>query len=489
MLGYSARAMNEALPAAARRRLDSIRSFVDRVRHPMGEGRPTRWSTLPGPDMTTLDGLPLLGNLLDFRNDRLALYARAAEAGPFVRFRLGRLPLYVITDAELVLDLLVDNADSTQKGRGVNLFMKPLMGEGLLSAEGATHRNPRKLLAPAFAPKRTAKYGETMVEETQIQVATWRDGDRIDVSEQMMQMTLAIAGKTLFSADIRNEAEQVDRGLTLAMRALVASLTSPLQLPYEVPLPRHQQMKKAVTLLDEIVYRLIADGRRNGTDRGDVMSILLLARDETDGTGLDDKQVRDEVMTLLLAGHETTANTLAWTMYELGRNPAITARLEAEIDGVLGGRPPTVEDLANLPYSLQVIEEAMRLHPPAYATAREAHRELELGGKKFPAHSIFIANILGIHHRPDYFPDPLVFNPDRMTVAAKKSRPRGQYLPFGAGPRVCIGSHFALMEAHLCLVTMAQQVRLVPVSDAVVQAEPLITLRPRGGIPMRVRRR
>ena len=477
------------LARAARTKFDAIRAdLTSRFTHEGGPGA-NMWAKAEGPEMPTLPGLPLLGNLVDFMTDRLALHERAAAAGPFVQMNLGRLPIYVVTDANIAHEVLTEKADAFLKGFEVRRYMHPLLGEGLLTAEGTMHRNHRKLLAPAFAPKRIANYGTTMVNETAEQLEKWHDGARIDVAEQMMELALAIAGRTLFSADIRNEAAQVDRGLTLAMRSLMAIMTSPLQLPYGVPLPRHNQMRKAIAMLDEVVYRLIADGRRNGTDRGDVMSTLLMARDETDGTGLSDQQVRDEVMTLLLAGHETTANTLAWTMYELGRHPEIAARIEAEVDEVLGGRAPTVEDLPRLPYSLQVIDESMRLHPAVYVTSRAVGSPVEIAGKQFAAGSHFLINIRGIHHRADYFPEPLVFNPDRMTVATKKARPRGQFMPFGAGPRVCIGAHFALMEAHLALVTMAQHVRLEPASNSVVVPEPLVTLRPRGGLPMIVRRR
>jgi cytochrome P450 len=304
-----------------------------------------------------------------------------------------------------------------------------------------------------------------------------------------MEMTLAIAGKTLFGADVRGDAEVVDRALTMAMKSVSANLTSWVRLPYPWPLPRHLKMKRAIEMLDEVVYRVIRDGRARGTDAGDVMSILLLARDDEDGTGLTDRQVRDEVMTLLLAGHETTANTLAWTWYELGRHLDVARAVETEVAAAIGDRAATPEDLPKLPYTLSVIEEAMRLHPPAYVTAREAIRDVTIDGTTYPAGSTILVNIRGIHRRADYFPDPDTFRPERMAVAEKKARPRGRYLPFGAGPRVCIGSHFALIEAQLALATMVQRVRLEPAWTAPIEPEPLVTLRPRGGVPMRVQLR
>ncbi|HLL22786.1 MAG TPA: cytochrome P450 [Kofleriaceae bacterium] len=430
-------------------------------------------------------GLPVVGNLLDFRKDRLALQDRAQRTGPIARLLLGHIPIYTVSDADLAHQVFVAQADAFEKSAGLQM-MEPLLGRGLLTSEHDVHKRHRKLLAPAFAPKRLAAYCDVMVGETLAQIATWSPGDRIDLSEEMMEMTLAIAGKTLFSADVRGDAYTVAIALELAMKAQVANITSPVRLGYKWPLPRHRKMRKAVAMLDEVVYRMIADGRRLGTDRGDVLSMLLLARDE-DGNGFTDKQVRDEVMTLLLAGHETTANTLAWTWYELGRNSGVLARCEAELADVLGDRTVTVEDLARMPWNLAVIEEAMRLHPPAYMTGRQAIRDVELGGHHIPSGSTLLIYIRGIHRRADYWPSPLVFDPERMLPEAKKARPRHHYLPFGAGPRVCIGSHFALLEAQLCLATMIQRTKLRPLATH-VEAEPLVTLRPRGGLPTLVER-
>jgi cytochrome P450 len=425
-------------------------------------------------------GLPLIGNLLEFRRDRLALQEKAARVAPLARVQLASIPIYFVTDADLAKEILVDKADSFHKSRGLKALL-PLLGDGLLTSEGDVHKRHRKLLAPAFAPKRLAAYGETMVAETEAQVARWAPGQQIDLAEEMMQMTLAIAGRTLFSADVRSDASVVSHGLELAMRATIASLGSPIQLGYEWPLPRHLRMRRAVAMLDEIVYRLIAEGRARGTDRGDVLSILLLARDEEDGTGLTDRQVRDEVMTLLLAGHETTANALAWTWHHLGSHPNAYAKLVEELDR-LGDRAVTADDLPALPWHLAVLEESMRLSPPAYALGREVIRDVEIGGHHFAKGALMVVNIRGIHRRADYFPDPDAFRPERMLADAKKTRPRHHYVPFGAGPRVCIGSHFALLEAQLALATMVRRAHVRPLRPH-VRPEPLVTLRPRGGLP------
>jgi cytochrome P450 len=427
-----------------------------------------------------LPGLPLVGNLLEFRRDRLKLQDKAAAIGPIARMSIAHIPVYVVTCADLAHKILVDDAAAYKKSAGLQ-FLVPLLGEGLLTAEGATHKQHRKLLAPAFAPKRLAAYGEVMVDETRNQIARWKPGQRIDLADEMMQMTLAIAGKTMFDADVRNDATVVAEGLELGMRSMVANITSPVRLGYRWPLPRHLRMKRAVKMLDEVVYRMIAEGRKVGTDRGDVLSMLLLARDD-DGSALTDKQVRDEVMTLLLAGHETTANALTWTWYELGRNPGVLAQLQDEVRRVVGDRAVTADDLPALPWNLAVIEEAMRLHPPAYVTGREALRDVDVGGHQLPARAFLSVYIRAIHRRADYYPNPLAFRPERMLPDAKKARPRHHYLPFGAGPRVCIGSHFALLETQLALATMVAHARLRPLSTH-VEPEPLVTLRPRGGMP------
>ncbi|MFN0246156.1 MAG: cytochrome P450 [Kofleriaceae bacterium] len=427
----------------------------------------------------TLPGLPLLGNVLRFRRDRLALHDDAALVGPIVRVQLLHVPVYVITDADAIHEVLAENAAKFKKTAGIQ-FLEPLLGAGLLNAEGEVHKRHRKLLAPAFAPKRLAAYAGTMIEETHTQIAKWRPNQQVDLSHEMMELTLAIAGKTMFGADVRREAATVATALELAMRATVASITSPMQLGYNWPLPRHLMMKRAVKMLDEIVFGLIADGRKRGTDRGDVLSAMLLSQDEEGG--LDDRQIRDEVMTLFLAGHETTANALTWTFYHLGRNPSARERLEEEVARVLGDRTVTPDDLPNMPWTAAVLDESMRLHPPAYVTGRESTEPVTIGGHQFPARAILLLNIRGVHRRADYFPAPLAFKPERFLPEQKKARPRHHYIPFGAGPRVCIGQHFALLEAQLCLATMVQRARIHPIASS-VSPEPLVTLRPKGGLP------
>ncbi|MGE0872729.1 MAG: cytochrome P450, partial [Kofleriaceae bacterium] len=254
-----------------------------------------------------LPGLPVLGNFLAFRRDQLGVHDQASRLGPIARFQLGTFPIYTVSDATLAHEVLVDHADAFRKSAGLQ-FMVPVLGAGLLTAEGDLHKRHRKLLAPAFAPKRLAAYGEAMVAEAGAQVQRWRDRQRVDIATEMMQLTLAIVGKTMFGSDVRLVAGTIGQALELAMRSVLSNFTTPIPLGFHWPLPRNLKMRRAVNMLDEVVYRLIAEGRARGTDRGDVLSMLLLAADEDGRPGLSDRQIRDEVMTLLLAGHETTAN-------------------------------------------------------------------------------------------------------------------------------------------------------------------------------------
>jgi cytochrome P450 len=261
-------------------------------------------------------------------------------------------------------------------------------------------------------------------------------------------------------------------------------------IPPSWPTPGNRRGQKAIARLDRTVYRLIDERRKQGGDRGDFLTMLLLAQDEDDGSVMTDKQVRDEAMNIFLAGHETTANALAWTFYLLAQHPAMRERLEREIDGALGGRTPTLADLPRLPFTLQVFKEAMRLYPPAFVVARRALRDVTIGGHRLAKNELAIINIVGMHRRPEYFAEPDRFDPERFSAEAEKSMNKRAFLPFGAGARVCIGNHFALLEGHLALAAMAQRVRLdLAPGSARVEPEPLITLRPRGGMPMLVRRR
>jgi len=433
---------------------------------------------------------PFLGSLPAFRNDRIAFLHRVAdEQGDVARARFGMVPVWILSTAELVQKVLVEHADAFMKGYGMSVFGKPLLGDGLLTSEGELHKRQRRLLAPAFAQKRLAGYAPIMTHLAEATARALDDGATVDVSQIMMRLTLEIAGKTLFGSEIGDEAIEIAQAITEAMEYMITSLNATIPLPPSVPTPRRRRVDKAIARLDETVYRLIRERRAAANDTGDFLSMLLLAQDEGGG-GMSDKQVRDEAMTIFIAGHETTANALSWTFYLLGRHPAARTRLEGELAATLAGRTPTLADLPRLPYTLQVFKEAMRLYPPAYLTTRRALRDIMIGDVPVKKNEVVMLNIAGLHRRKAHFPEPHRFDPDRFAPEAEKKLPRLAFMPFGAGPRVCIGNHFALMEGHLVLATLAQRLRFDPQPGSRrVDPEPLVTLRPGGGMPMLVTRR
>jgi cytochrome P450 len=430
-----------------------------------------------------------IGQLLEFRNHRLDWQMRLQnEFGDICRAHLGPFPAVLVSSAEYTQSVLVENAHHYIKSRGLRLT-RPLLGDGLLTSEHEFHRRQRKLISPGFQHRRVSTYGASMASYAEAACPAWKDGETVDVAVAMMKLTLAIAGKTMFNADLEGEAGELGQALTVANHYAIDQISSFLPLPIGWPTPRNLRARKAIGRLNQTVYRMIAERRSSGSDPGDVLSMLLGAEEEGSGSKMSDAEVRDEVMTLFLAGHETTANALAWTFYLLSRHPDVYLRLRAEVDGVLGGRTPTMQDLPRMPYAMQVFKEAMRLYPPGYIIGRESLREVDLGPYKLPAKTTLFINIYGMHRNAKYFPDPEKFDPDRFAPEREKMMTRSSYIPFSGGPRICIGSQFALIEGHMVLAALTQRVTFEAISSAVVEADPLITLRPRGGVPLRVRRR
>lgn len=404
------------------------------------------------------------------------------EQPEIVSMRFGFVPTLMVTSPALAQEILVTKQQAFVKSPGLAVFMKPLLGRGLLTSERDFHSKQRKLLAPVFAHKRIAAYATTMAERASRYVSGLADGAEVDVADAMMRLTLEIVGKTLFDTEIASDSDEVGDALTVAMETAMAQLGSLVPLPPFVPTPTNLRNKRAVARLDAILYRIIQQRRAQGGDRGDLLSMLLATQDEA-GAGMDDKQVRDEAMTLFLAGHETTANAMAWTLLLLAQHPEARARVEAEVDAL--GHAPTYEDLKKLPWTLAVLKESMRLYPPAYIMSRRAAEDVTIGPHLLKKNTILFVNILGIHHRPDLYPDPERFDPSRFLGDAEKALPRCAYMPFGAGPRICIGNHFALMEGHVLLATIARRVRFERTSTDPIAMEPLVTLRPKGGVAMR----
>ncbi|HEX6051645.1 MAG TPA: cytochrome P450 [Gemmatimonadaceae bacterium] len=439
----------------------------------------------PGPHRR----VPLL-DARRMRRDPLALLgALAEEYGDIVRVPLGPETLYLVNHPDLVRDVFVTNHRYFHKGRGLERA-KMLLGEGLLTSEGEFHLRQRRLAQPAFHRQRIAAYGATMASYAAARRDRWHAGQVIDAHREMMALTLAIVGKTLFDADLEGEAGEIGEALTTTFESLNIWLFLPFgELLERLPLPATLRFRRARARLDATIYRLIDERRRSGTDHGDLLSMLLLAQDtEGDGGRMTDLQLRDEAMTIFLAGHETTANALTWTWYLLSQHPDIEARMHAEVDSALGGGAPGVEDLPRLPYTRMVLAESMRLYPPAWIVGRRAIAPFDMRGYTIPARSIILLCQYLMHRDARWFPDPTRFDPDRWTPERQAERPKFSYFPFGGGPRVCIGEQFAWMEGVLLLATIAQRWRLGLVPGHLIALQPIITLRPRFGMKMVVGR-
>jgi cytochrome P450 len=455
--------------------------------------------------VTTSIHLPLPGPrrrypgefVVAFTRDRLRFLERLArEHGDFAYFRLGREGMAFVNHPDLIRDVLVTKQRSFRKGRGLERA-KMLLGEGLLTSEGEFHRRQRRLMQPAFHRERVAAYGDVMARYAARAGARWAPGATLDVADEMTRLTLAIVGKTLFDADVEGEAREIGDALTEAFHSFTFAVLPFGELLDRLPLPPVVRFHRARARLDATIYRLIHERRRSGEDRGDLLSMLLLAQDAEGGGGMSDEQLRDEAMTLFLAGHETTANLLTWTWYLLSQHPDVERRLHAEVDAVLAepdggapdGRLPSAADLARLPYARMVLAESMRLYPPAWIVGRRAVEPVELGDYAIPARTIVLLSQYVTHRDARWFPEPERFDPERWVPEAAAARPRFSYFPFGGGARVCIGEQFAWMEGTLLLATLARRWRLRLAPGHPIALQPIITLRPKHGMRMVPERR
>ncbi|HEU4439207.1 MAG TPA: cytochrome P450 [Methylomirabilota bacterium] len=423
------------------------------------------------------------------RRDQLGFYeACAREHGDVVETRLGPYRVLLIYHPDAIEELLVGRNRDFIKSRGVRL-LRPLLGNGLFLAEGDSWLRQRRLLQPAFHRQRVAGYGDVMSAYATRHVSGWKDGAVVEIHAEMMALTQAIVGKTLFDADVSGDAHEVSQAARVLAEDFGARLRTLTLIPYWVPTPRNLRSRRAIRRLDTLVHRMIAQRRAVSEDRGDLLSMLLQAQDADDGSRMTARQVRDEAMTMFLAGHETTAVALSWTWYLLGRHPDADARLADELSHVLGDRPPTVADLPRLEYASMVVTEAMRLYPPAYGLGRQAQRATEVAGLAIAAGDIVIAPTWVVHRDPRWFDEPAAFRPERWAGDLAQRLPRFAYFPFGGGPRQCIGNVFAQMEATLILAAIAQRFRLSLVPGQRITPTPYITLRPEPGIRMSLARR
>lgn len=424
-------------------------------------------------------------HFLELQRDRLGFLQRAvAECGDVTRISMGVGHVFVLTHPDDIRDVLLTNKRNFIKGRGLQRA-KRLLGEGLLTNEGESHLRQRRLAQPAFHRERIAAYAQIMSAYADRAQKDWKPGEQIDVAREMMELTLAIAGKTLLNADVEGDTRAIGNAMSEVMRLFNYALLPFAEYLDNLPLPWNRSFERARATLDEIVYRVIAERRKSGTDQGDLLSMLMLAQDaEGDGGGMTDEQLRDEAMTIFLAGHETTANALTFTWYLISQHPEVEARLHAEIDAVLGGRIPTMEDVPKLGYIRQVVAESMRLFPPAWTLGYRSVEESEIRGFRLPKDTLVLMPQYLVHRDPRWFPDPMRFDPERWIPASNPERPRFAYFPFGGGVRQCIGEQFAWTETILIIATIAQRWKL-----AMPQGRPLpvvasFTLRPRDAVTM-----
>jgi cytochrome P450 len=435
-------------------------------------------------------GYPFIGNLLEFRKDRLNLLRRMAHVGDVCSMHFGPFPAILFNKPEHIHSILVEHAYDFDKGLAVHNTFRPVIGDGIFSSEGNFHRRQRKLMSPPFQPRHIASYAEIMGHYGEQIQQTWSDGSIIDVNHQMTNLTMSVIGKALFDADVFTEADELGSAMTVTTEYVAHTLSVLFPPPYNWPLPRNRRTHRAVQVLRDHIQHIIDDRRNSPTERNDFLSILLQARDE-DGNPMSDEQLMAECLTLFGAGHETTATALSWTWYLLCQHPEIYQKVQLEVDSVLQGRTPTYEDLARLPYCLQVFKEAMRLYPPAYLLSRRALREVEIDGYQIPKDMVVLYAPYTLHRREEYYPEPEKFDPERFTPEREKQLPRYAYLPFGAGPRICIGMYFAMMEGHLLLATLAQRVNFSLVPGQTIVPDPIhhLTLRPIGAVKVLVKRR
>ena len=447
----------------------------------------SKLKTPPGPLAL---GNPLFGVLPELQRDQLGFYMKLRrQYGDITRFRaLGPYFAYVFFHPDDIDYVLRRNQQNYHKGIAHQRF-KSLLGEGLLTSDGKLWRRERRLAQPAFHRQRIAGFATTMTDATAALLARWQSyaqsGQVFDVSAEMTSMTLAVVGRTLFSTDVSDEASIVRKNLYIGLEHINYEL-SHFALPESFPTSGNRRYFRAVRELDKVVYEIINERRRTGEDTGDLLSMLMLTRDEETGESMSDAQLRNEVMTLILAGHETTANTLTWAWYLLAQHPDVERRLHEELASVLNGRVPTLEDLPLLPYTRMIIDETLRLYPPAWGMSRKTVNADEIRGYAIPAGAEVAVVQYVTHRHPDFWENPEQFDPERFTPERSAGRPHFAYFPFGGGPRLCIGNNFALMEAHLILAMVAQTYRLRLAPNQHVIPEPIITLRPRDGLLMMV---
>lgn len=437
---------------------------------------------------------PVLGHLPALRDSRVGILVDGMNhAGPTFRIQVPWMHATIFTDPEHVKTILQLRSDNYRKQtRGFDQ-LRIFLGNGLLTSEGSFWLRQRRIAQPAFHRQRLAGFGARMVRAAEDMAAAWaRRGEgraEVDVAREMMAVTLRIVSETLLGRDVSSAADEVGAAITDLLENVQGRMTLPVDVPLHWPTPRNRAYHRAAGVVDRVVLDMIAARRRESGAHDDLLAMLIEARDEETGEAMDDRQLRDEVMTIFMAGHETTANALSWTFHLLSLHPGVRARLDQELATVLGGRSPTVEDLPRLAYTKQVVQESLRLYPPAWVIGRNAVEDDEIGGYFVPGGTLAFVSPYLTHRNPAVWENPEGFDPDRFSPERSQGRHPFAFFPFGGGPRVCIGNGFALMEAQLLLATFEQRFHLDLVPGHRVVPEPMITLRPKDGLPMRLVRR
>jgi cytochrome P450 len=423
--------------------------------------------------------------------------------GDVVRYPVGPLAVYLVVHPDGVKHVLQDNAKNYSKDTFQYNLLSSITGRGLLTSDGDFWLRQRRLAQPAFHRQRIAGFAGLMTAYAEAMLVRWDGlaarGEPIDVAAEMMHLALQIVGKALFSIEVGSEAGELAQATLVVLDHIVGRARTFGMVPQWLPTPGNLRYRKALAVLEDAVNTTIAQRRRDPGNTADLLAMLMSARDAETGqgttvpeaqrSGMTDRQLRDEMMTLLIAGHETVASALAWTWYLLATDPAAEAKLHAELAAVLGGRTPQVDDLPDLRYTQAVFEEALRLYPPAWIITRKALADDVIGGCRVPANALVVASPYVTQRQAAFWPDPEAFDPDRFSEARVAGRPRFAYYPFGGGPRLCIGDQFALTEAKLIIAMVAQRCRLTPVPGHPIAVEPGVTLRPKHGLLMRIESR
>lgn len=422
------------------------------------------------------------GHFRSFRKAPTEFLTRLATLGDIAYFRMASQPAFLVNHPDLIRDVFVVNAHKFHKGRALQRA-KALLGEGLLTSEGESHLRQRRMMQPAFHKNRIAEYSHIMVEYADRTTDKWKDGEVRNIHDDMMHLTLKIVGKTLFNADVEDESDEIGAAMTT-----FSDLFNFLLMPFsewlqKLPIPHAKRYRHARDSLNSIVFNIINERRLSGDDTGDLLSMLLATRDETDGSAMSDEQIRDEALTLFLAGHETTAIALTWTLYLLSQNREAEAKLQRELNAL--HTTPTFDDLPLLKYAEAILAESMRLFPPAWVIGRLAIESHEIDGYRIPVGSLVLVSPYVLHRDARFWDSPDEFRPDRWrSLSVKEAGQKGIYFPFGGGVRRCIGEGFAWTEGILLLATIARRWKLRMVPEQRVELKPMITLRPKFGMRM-----